>query len=126
MTSRDDVMKLVVCLNCDRDAARLHAPDAMGRAWFKALKSLLAGRIEVMTTNCMGGCDCSGSNGCCSVGLVGKGRFGYVLNKLEPGVDDGKVEELVRRYGARADGKLSCGDEPELLRHIATRLPPSE
>ena len=79
-------------------------------------------------TNCLGGCECSAAqgavNGCCSVGLTGEGKYGYVLNQLVPGEDDGKVEEFVRRYTARVDGKLGCGEEPELKRHIATRLPP--
>lgn len=123
------MITLFVCLNCDRETARIHAPDADGRGWFKNLKKALAGQdgVQVKSVNCLGGCECSvaegDGNGCCSVGLVGSGKFGYVLNQLVPGMDDWKVLDFIKRYQRRKDGLLGCKDVPELKRHIATRLP---
>ncbi len=107
----------------------MHTPEAMGRAWFKELKAKLDNDNVVVTgVNCLGGCDCltggGAAAGCCSVGLMGEGRFSYVMNQFEPEKDELKLLELLRRYGLREDGKLSCGDVPELVPHIATRLPP--
>lgn len=132
MTRDDAPITLFVCLRCDRDASRLGTAAAEGRKWFKQLKRLFAGRVEVKvaSTNCLGGCECSVAagevNGCCSVGLLGKGRYGYVLNQLDPEHDMAKVEEFVRRYATHKDGRLKCAKEPELKRHIATRLPPQD
>lgn len=124
------MITLYVCLNCDRDPVRSHAPDAEGRAWFKALKADFEGHadVQVRSVNCLGGCDCvtaakEAAPGCCSVGLMAPGKFGFVLNQLVPGVDDAKVREFVRRYADQADGRLMCADEPELKKHVATRLP---
>lgn len=122
------MITLYVCLNCDRDPVRLHAPEAEGRGWFKTLKKALAGHegVQVKSVNCLGGCECTSkgvANGCCSVGLMAPGKFGFVLNQFLPGQDDGKIMEFLRRYAARKDGRLGCHDEPDLNRHVATRLP---
>lgn len=127
MTRLDAIVTLFVCLRCDRDAARFETAEAEGRGWFKILKQAFADNdgVQVRSTNCMGGCECSGMpNGCCSVGLVSEGKYGFVLNQLNPESDTAKLEILVQRYQESGDGRLKCGNEPDLLRHIATRLPP--
>lgn len=126
------MITVFVCVNCDRCGECADTDKAEGYAWLKSLKNLFRGRpeVQVKSVNCMGGCECSAAegqdNGCCSVGLVGQGKFGYVLNQLVPVMDDAKVELLVERYLARKDGLLTPKGTDltrEVRRHIAARLP---
>jgi predicted metal-binding protein len=126
------MITVFVCLKCDCCGDCVDTGKAEGYGWFKALKLRLQhmDNVQVKSVNCLGGCEYSVAegqdNGCCSVGLVGQGKFGYVLNQLVPGEDDDKVVLLVERYLARKDGLLTPKGTDltrEVRRHIATRLP---
>ena len=126
------MVTLWVCLNCDRQMARLGTAGAEGRVWFKDLRERLKGmeNVHVKSTNCLGGCECKAlegkENGCCAVGLGAEGKYGYVLNHMLPERDEPALMELLQRYMSVKDGLLRCGNRPELARHIATRLPPRD
>lgn len=127
-----NMVTLWVCLNCDRQMARVHTAEAEGRAWFKYLKKSLQGTegLQVKSANCLGGCESNvpegSENGCCTVGLGADGKYSYVLNRFAPDADNAKLMELLDRYRQFEDGRLRCSERPDLSAHIATRLPPRD
>lgn len=120
-----------VCRTCDRDKAKWETPEAEGVGFLGQVRRLLRGdaSVKVRAVACLGGCECNGTpNGCCSVGLAGKGRFGYVLNQFDPAQDGWKVLEFLRLYRLKPNGRIVCRDSDhydQLTGHVATRVPPA-
>lgn len=120
-----------VCRGCDRLPAKQDGEDAEGAGFYRELKKLLAPLpVQVRASGCMGGCDCGdglAENGCCTVGIGAKGKFGYVLNKFDPAVDGWKVVELVKLYLVGKRGRIKSKEHvraSEIRPHVATKLPP--
>jgi predicted metal-binding protein len=128
----DFCITLYVCAVCDRNPTVADTPAAEGRIFYQQVQAHFAGHegIRVKSVKCLGGCECNGTpNGCCSVALTSHGRHTYVLNQLNPAADVWKLDEFLRLYNARPNGRIWCRDSvhAEALRpHIATRVPPPE
>lgn len=120
-----------VCLDCDRDIAKMATPEAEGRQFYRAVKSMIQKDfwgVDVRGTACTGGCCCRSVeevNASFSIALMGEGRFGYVLRRLKFH-DMEAVAAFVRAYQAVRTGMLTPkkgGIAEELRAHIATRMP---
>ena len=124
-------IKVCVCLECDRDTAKMGTREAEGRRFFRKVKAMARRdfpTMDVRGTACTGGCSCrtvEEENASFSIALMGEGRFGYVLRRMNPD-NMAVVAAFLRAYQAAKNGLLTPeqdGIATALREHIATRVP---